>query len=114
MGSSGLWEKMFGNKHHQTDSSQKTVTVNLYDPRCGLSEEDFGEAVFGMKELPSEFRKETWTIGKEISQEQYEKFRSPKNGEIFILVSYNEGKKQTMLVTKDFWDSVMKEFSKQV
>ena len=93
-------------------SDQKTVTVNICDPRSGLSEEDFGEALLGFIEWPSEFLKETWTIGKEISQELYKKFRSPKNGEIFIIVSYDDGKKQTMLVTNDFWDLTMNELHK--
>lgn len=85
----------------------QTVTVHILDPQAGLgqafglAEEELQE--LGMSKAVETYRVEEWTVGKEISAEQYSDFHDPGTRDLYILLVYEAGRPSTHVVRRDIW-----------
>lgn len=96
-------EKWLAKMQGEKKMSQ-VAQVHIWDVRCGMSAMDF------LMEGPGDpFRIEQWTIGKQISQTQYDRFRD-KNGDLYVSVNYKEGEPEQILLSKPAWDELMRRF----
>lgn len=63
--------------------SSPTVKVNILDP--------YGDRI------------EYWTIGEDMSKEQYEKFLDSKTKELYAITKYEDGKPSIFLIQRTLW-----------
>ncbi len=86
--------------------SGSTVKVNVLDPMGGIdlnATKDSSELWDAFMEPKEHHQVETWTIGKDISQEQYQRFIDPETQELYVLTNYENGKSSRHLVLRSFW-----------
>ena len=84
-----------------------TVKVNILDPMGGLTFDQFddpAEFMDALGELRDEHCIEYWSIGDQVSQEEYEKFLDPKTKELYAIRKYEDGNPSTFLFQKDLWE----------
>lgn len=85
----------------------QTVKVHILDPEAGLgqalglADEELKE--LGMSKAVETYRVEEWTIGKEISAEQYRDFCDPGTRDLYVLLAYEAGKPSTHVVRREIW-----------
>jgi len=86
--------------------SQK-VTVHILDAAGGLAEElglSRGEASeYGLPDAPSVYRVEEWTVGRDISPDQYAKLKDAQTGELFALISLKDGERRPFCLPRNQW-----------
>lgn len=89
-----------------TPMPASTVKVNVLDPMGGIdlnATKDPSEILDAVMQ-PTEFHQvETWTIGKDISQEQYQRFVDPDTQELYVLTTYENGQPSSHLVPRSLW-----------
>ena len=68
----------------------KTVTANFLDPNSSGTYTD------------------TWTIGEEITAEDYKQLGS--DGNVYVLINYEKGEKKYAMLRKDIWLTTKKQF----
>lgn len=84
-----------------------TVKVNVLDPMGGtdLSNLDAPSKLFeAVMEPKQEHLVETWTVGKEISHDQYQRFVDPQTQELYVLIKYDKGKRSRHTVPRSLWN----------
>lgn len=102
-------EKWFQKMQRQgkiTPMSGLTVKVNVLDPMGGIdlnAMKDSSKLWDAVMEPKEHYQIETWTIGKNISQEQYQRFVDPETQELYVLTNYENGKSSRRLVLRSFW-----------
>jgi len=85
----------------------QTVKAHILDPQAGLgqalglAEEELEE--LEMSNAVETYRVEEWTIGNEISAEQYRDFRDPGTRDLYVLIVYKAGKPSTHLLRREIW-----------
>jgi len=85
----------------------QTVKVHILDPQAGLGQA-LGLAEDELQELEMStavdtYRVEDWTVGKEVSAEQYRDFHDPGTRDLYVLLVYEAGKPSIHLVRRDVW-----------
>ena len=76
------------------------ITVNILDPLGGLSAEDF--FLYG-NDGSNDVRKEQWTLKQNLF-ELYQRFADEENGELYVVIYYEEGKKKQICVPREKWE----------
>lgn len=82
----GLWRALFGTKNSRPNES---VTAHVLNPNFG-------------------YKRMTWRVGKEISQESIDKFAD--NGNVFIVVVYRSGNPSSFFCKREGWLNVLRQF----
>jgi hypothetical protein len=90
----------------------QTVKVHILDPQAGLGQAlglpDAQLQELGMSTAVEIHRVEEWTIGKEISAEQYKKVHDLGTRDVYVMLVYDAGKPSTHFVRKDIWTHARK------
>jgi hypothetical protein len=72
-------------------AATESCRVHILDPMHGL-------------------RVETWVVGEQVKRETYNKFKD-QNGNIYMVVAYEKGEPNTMVVAKSMWVQVAQQFA---
>jgi diphthamide synthase (EF-2-diphthine--ammonia ligase) len=54
---------------------------------------------------PDGYRVEKWIVGKDIEQENYDKYKD-KNGFIYVMIHYENGEPNTTLLKREIWQQI--------
>ena len=92
-----------------------TIKANILDPMGGVSFDQFDdpcEFMDAMMGPVKDYRVEEWTIGDQISLDDYKEYRDPKTNELYVVIVYKEGNPNTYLVkSKQTWLEVREKMS---
>ncbi len=56
----------------------------------------------------TDYRFETWIVGKDIDLQTVEKFRDSRSGALYALIAYEGNKKQVVVLKKHVWEATKK------
>ncbi|MCU0784932.1 MAG: hypothetical protein MUF81_12995 [Verrucomicrobia bacterium] len=86
------------------------VPVNILDSSGGLDPKQFDDPTDYLDALAKrgDYFVEFWTVGVEVSEEQYRKFLDPDTQELYALKRHQDGAPNTYLVRRDLWEDVRK------
>lgn len=99
-------EKMEGEGKMKPISSD-TVKVNILDATGGVSFDQFDEPedfLNALAQPKDPYRIEYWTIGKQVSKQDYEVYCDRETKELFALRKFENGKPCTHFVSRHLWE----------
>ena len=87
----------------------QVVRVHILDPFGGVDLTKAAEDPDILNKLltaseQGHYRTEQWTIGKDILPEKAEKFKDGSTGDLYAIVSFEDGNKRVHVMAKSFWD----------
>src|ERR1051326_3698236 len=53
---------------------------------------------------PAGYRIQHWVIGQDIDDQQYERFRDPDTGELYVLLSFEAGEQRQHVLVRGLWE----------
>lgn len=77
----------------------KLIIAHVIDPGR------VARASIGLDVSPHEYYTTRWVIGEDISQPQVDEFRDDATDAIYVLVKYEDGQPQRIVVKRDFWET---------
>ena len=113
----GMWDALFGKKvtlvlpGRDGKPRPRKVTEKWLKEmeRQGKAKRLDAEAVpVHILDPLTDYRFETWVVGKDVDSETVEKFRDVQSGALYVLIAYKEGKKQVVVLKKHVWESTKK------
>lgn len=104
-----LEESGLAQKKMETSKSIKYVRVHILDPLggadiSGIDDLDDLFQIFEDHQYP--YRVEYWVIGRDLTNEQAEKWKDPTTGDIYVIIHYQNGKPKTHVVSKSIWEQL--------
>lgn len=101
------WLKEMERLGKMTPAGGQAVRAHILDPQAGLGQAlglgDEEIEKLGMSSAVEMYRVEEWTVGREVSAEQYRAFCDPGTRDIYVLLAYEAGKPTVHLVRKEIW-----------
>lgn len=89
--------------------TQDHVKVNILGPKIQTLEEMMFDNDYATNDS---YRSEEWTIGVDISREQYTKFIDKKTKQLYIIVFYKDGKPCKFFLNREKWLEAYDEYKK--
>jgi len=108
----GLFDSLFGEKvtlevpGHDGRIVRRTVTKKWLEQmqREGKVERlKRGLVTVHMLSPVTNYTVEHWSVGEQVSQEHYEKFKDPESGELYAMTTFREGQPELHLLQKRLW-----------
>ena len=113
----GLWDSLFGER----------ITIEIPTPDGKITKREVTKKWFERKQSKGKIKDATnkmikvhlinpledykiqyWAIGKDIDESMVNKFKDENTGDLYALISFDQGKQKVSVMKKEFWEKAKK------